>query len=44
MKAILPVVFFATLGLPAGIAFAAVLALIVFWAVNEKMGPAEEDE
>lgn len=36
MKAILPAVFFATLGVPAGIFCAVVLAVIVFWVINEK--------
>ncbi|HQQ73938.1 MAG TPA: hypothetical protein PK031_02185 [Pseudomonadales bacterium] len=44
MKAILPAVFFATIGLPGGIFCAVVLALIVFWAVNGKAETAEDDE
>lgn len=44
MKAILPAVFFATLGLPGGIFCAVVLALVVFWVVNGKVSTTEEDE
>lgn len=36
MKAILPALFFATLGIPAGIVCALLLALIVFRAVNDQ--------
>lgn len=44
MKAILPAVFFATLGLPGGIFCAVLLALVVFWVVNGKPGTTEDDE
>lgn len=44
MKAILPAVFFATLGFPVSIFCAALLALIVFWAVNEKMNSVEDED
>jgi len=43
MKAILPAVFFAALGVPAGILCAVILAVIVFWAINEKNADATED-
>lgn len=43
MKAILPAVFFATLGIPAGIFCAVVLALIVFWVINGKNTDPAED-
>lgn len=36
MKAVLPALFFATLGMPAGIICALLLALIVFRVVNEQ--------
>jgi len=44
MKAILPAVFFATVGFPVGIAFAVALAIIVFWVINDKSDSAEEAE
>ncbi|HSC74874.1 MAG TPA: hypothetical protein VLB90_01400 [Pseudomonadales bacterium] len=44
MKAVLPVLFFATLGVPGGIFCAVIFALIAFWAVNGKAESAEDDE
>lgn len=44
MKAILPAVFFATVGFPAGIACAVILAALVFWVINDKSESAEDSE
>jgi hypothetical protein len=42
MKAILPAVFFATVGFPAGIACAVILGALVFWVINDKSEEVED--
>ncbi|HNE25776.1 MAG TPA: hypothetical protein PKZ68_00800 [Pseudomonadales bacterium] len=36
MKAIIPALFFAALGMPSGVVVSALLALLVFWVAHEQ--------